>query len=140
MSSEYDPRYLAGIRLFNEGAFFEAHEVWESLWLETSGEAKRFYQGLIQAAVCLLHLTNRNYRGAARLFQSAGEYLRSYGSHYLGLDIEDFWKQMEQTCQPYLTTSEPPPQELDTYPQIRLHPEPTDWPDPEAFLPPDEDR
>ena len=31
---DYDPRYLAGIRLFNDHDFFEAHEVWEEYWTE----------------------------------------------------------------------------------------------------------
>src|SRR4051794_6508369 len=46
----YDPRYLAGILFFNRGDFFEAHEAWESLWMDTAGPDKTFYQGLIQAA------------------------------------------------------------------------------------------
>ncbi|MCS7015414.1 MAG: DUF309 domain-containing protein [Gemmatales bacterium] len=133
----YDHRYLAGILLFNEGAFFEAHEVWEDLWLDTGGEAKRFYQGLIQAAVCLVHLGNRNYRGAARLFESARNYMRAYGNNYLGLDIEDFWRQMEETCKPYLDSANPSSQVPASYPQIRLNPEPAAWPDPYAFLPPE---
>ena len=49
----HDPRYLAGIVLFNAQDFFEAHEVWEDLWSETCGNEHRFYQGLIQAAVGL---------------------------------------------------------------------------------------
>ncbi|GBD35599.1 hypothetical protein HRbin36_00712 [bacterium HR36] len=137
--ADYDPRYLAGVRLFNEEAFFEAHEVWEGLWLETSGEAKRFYQGLIQAAVCLLHLSNRNYRGAARLYHSARQYMQAYGRHYLGLDIEEFWRKMEATCRPYLESKQPPAEEPAVYPQISLHPEPVSWPAPETFLPGEEE-
>ena len=49
--SEYPDKYLEGIRLFNEQEFFECHEVLEELWSETLGEEKKFYQGLIQAAV-----------------------------------------------------------------------------------------
>ena len=49
----YEPRYLAGIVLFNRGDYFEAHDVWELLWQETFGEDRPFYQGLIQAAVGL---------------------------------------------------------------------------------------
>ena len=37
MDTSYDPRYLAGIVLFNRGDYFEAHEVWEDLWMETAG-------------------------------------------------------------------------------------------------------
>lgn len=134
---EYDPRYLAGVLLFNEGAFFEAHEVWESLWLETSGEARRFYQGLIQSAVCLLHLSNGNIRGAERLFHSAQKYLQAYGCQYLGLNIENFWRQMEQTCRAYWEPGHSPAGEPSSYPRIHLHPEPASWPDPQTFLPPE---
>jgi hypothetical protein len=62
---DYDVRYLGGVRFFNDGDFFEAHEVWEGLWLETSGPERRFYQGLIQAAVALYHFGNGNLRGAS---------------------------------------------------------------------------
>ena len=46
----YDPRYLAGVVLFNQGDFFEAHEAWEALWMDTAGEEKKFIQGLIPSA------------------------------------------------------------------------------------------
>src|SRR5271165_2510542 len=57
-ATNYDPRYLAGIVLFNRHDFFEAHEVWEDLWMDTALPEKRFYQGLIQAAVGLCHFAN----------------------------------------------------------------------------------
>ena len=61
--AEYDPRFLAGISFFNRRQYFEAHEVWEDLWHECSPECRRFYQGLIQAAVALHHWRNGNWRG-----------------------------------------------------------------------------
>ena len=76
----YDARYLAGIRLFNEADFFEAHEVWEDLWTDCPLVDRRFYQGLIQAAVGLLHFVNGNVRGAVKLYQSSRAYLETYGS------------------------------------------------------------
>ena len=63
-SAEYDPRYLLGIVHFNRGDYFEAHEVWEDLWHDTAGPDRRFYQGLIQAAVAVYHAGNGNARGA----------------------------------------------------------------------------
>jgi predicted metal-dependent hydrolase len=44
--------YLArGARLFDEGAFFEAHEAWEDVWSrETDESRRRLLQGLIQVA------------------------------------------------------------------------------------------
>ena len=51
----YDPLYLRGIAYFNACEFFEAHETWEELWKDYSGELREFYKGLIQAAVALHH-------------------------------------------------------------------------------------
>jgi predicted metal-dependent hydrolase len=53
-----------GIKFFNSGHYFEAHEVWEDLWRETSGDLRLFYQGLIQTAVGLYHLSRGNLVGA----------------------------------------------------------------------------
>ena len=65
--SQYPEKYLEGIRLFNEQEFFECHEVLEELWSETLGDEKKFYQGLIQAAVALFHFGNENLGGAQTL-------------------------------------------------------------------------
>jgi predicted metal-dependent hydrolase len=61
-----DVRFAKGIRLFNTQPLFEAHDVWEELWMEAAGEGRLFYQGLIQTAVGLYHRMDRNYRGAYR--------------------------------------------------------------------------
>ena len=45
-NADYDPRYLAGIVLFNRGDYFEAHEVWEELWADSHGTERKFHQGL----------------------------------------------------------------------------------------------
>ena len=53
-----------GVDEFNRAYFFEAHETLEDLWRETHGPLHTFYQGLIQLAVGLYHLSNGNRRGA----------------------------------------------------------------------------
>ena len=93
--SEYPDKYLEGIRLFNEQEFFECHEVLEELWSETLGEEKKFYQGLIQAAVALFHFGNENLGGARKLYQSSRSNLERYGSYYQGLDLEKFHSDMK---------------------------------------------
>jgi predicted metal-dependent hydrolase len=138
---DYDARYLAGILFFNEQDFFEAHEVWESIWLECTGPERRFYQGLIQAAVGLYHFGNGNVRGAAKLYHSSRKYMEAYPSPYLGLDIPVFWNQMER-CFAELLASLDPNRSLrpdaDLIPRITLDPPPTSWPDPLAFVDEDE--
>ena len=36
-----DPRYLRGVELFNRGDYFDAHEVWEELWLDSPSADRR---------------------------------------------------------------------------------------------------
>jgi predicted metal-dependent hydrolase len=46
-----DDAFARGARLFDGGAFFEAHEAWEERWrLESDEMQRRFLQGLIQIA------------------------------------------------------------------------------------------
>ena len=95
-NAEYDSRYLEGIRAFNDKDFFAAHEIWEDLWNDCPAEERRFYQGLIQAAVALHHWGNGNWRGARRLFFTGRQYMLRYPDHHLGLHQIIFWQQMEK--------------------------------------------
>jgi predicted metal-dependent hydrolase len=131
----YEPRYLAGIVLFNRHDFFEAHEVWESLWQDCCGPERRFYQGLIQAAVGLLHFGNGNLRGALKLYRSSRDYMERYGSPFLGLDRKAFWQQMERCFAGALAEGPESHIDLDPglIPEITLDPAPTRWPDPADY-------
>lgn len=95
-----DVRYAAYFHHFNQGDYYEAHDVLESLWLEGGREAKSaaFFQGLIQLAGGFVHLRkhhehpNHRVHGkrlnpAARLLRLAERNIRPYGSEWEGLEI-----------------------------------------------------
>lgn len=105
----YDSRYVEGIDCFNRGAYFQAHEVWESVWMEESGAAKDFYKGLIQAAVCLHHFGNGNTRGARKLCVSSRRYLSNYGPRFQGIDIQRLLDELERCCADLLASQEETP-------------------------------
>jgi hypothetical protein len=133
--ASYDPRYLAGVLFFNERDFFEAHEVWEDLWAESHGDERRFYQGLMQAAVGLFHFGGGNLGGAVKLFHSSRDYMRPCGSPFLGVNVNAFWRSMEECFRPLLEgppdrASRPDPARI---PTITLDPAPEKWPDPEEY-------
>lgn len=75
-----------GIEEFNNGFFFEAHDTWEELWMDTRGSQRLFYQGLIQTAVGFYHFSNENYRGACSQFSKALSKLEQYLPAYHGVD------------------------------------------------------
>ena len=79
--------YETGIDLFNEGRFFECHEAWEEIWKRSDGEAKLFYQGLIQAAVAILHAQRRNLEGARSLYEKASAKLDPIPHEHMGLAV-----------------------------------------------------
>ena len=124
-TEQYDSRYLQGIEYFNECEFFEAHEAWEELWQGYQGPSRRFYQGLIQVAVCLHHFGNGNVRGAKKLYRSSRGYLENYLPHYQGLDVEKLLCELEHCCKEILTSQEEVPQVeivVDRIPEIHLDP------------------
>lgn len=77
-----------GIRLFNDGYFFEAHEIWEEAWHLERGEPRLFLQGLIQVAAGYHHHQSGNPRGAIALFRKARAKFQGYPSPYLGIDTD----------------------------------------------------
>lgn len=115
-STEYPELYLQGIVHFNECDFFESHEVWEALWTDYQGPSRKFYQGLIQAAVALHHFGNGNIRGARKLYYSTRSYLEPYRPWHLGLDLEQFLARFEQCFTEVIANQ-------DEFPQIDIVPD-----------------
>ncbi len=126
-STAYDPLYLKGIEFFNTCEFFESHEAWEELWQEDFGPARKFLQGLIQAAVALHHFGNGNIRGAKKVYFGSCGYLEPYRPKYMGLDLDKFLAEMKICFAEVIAAAEDYPQidiVPDTIPEIHLDPPP----------------
>jgi predicted metal-dependent hydrolase len=82
------PALRQGVEEFNHAHFFEAHDTLEDLWRETSGPLRLFYQGLIQLAVALYHLSNGNRRGALNLLGKGLDKLAAYQPACQGIDVD----------------------------------------------------
>jgi hypothetical protein len=79
-----------GATLFNDGRFFECHEVWEIAWKQASGAEKILMQALIQSAAALLHLQRANHRGAESLWAKARAKFKAYPVELFDCDLVDF--------------------------------------------------
>lgn len=79
-----------GIRLFNDGAYFEAHDYFEDMWTETETEEKDFYQGLVQVSVGSYHLICGNYTGALSQYQKGVEKLEKFKEIEKNINLEKF--------------------------------------------------
>jgi uncharacterized protein len=82
------PAFRQGVEEFNRAHYFEAHETLEDLWRETSGPLRLFYQGLIQLAVALYHLSNGNRRGALNLLAKGLDKLAAYQPVCQSIDVD----------------------------------------------------
>ena len=88
------PEFLQAIDLFNYGYYWEAHEVWEALWIACgrSGSTADFLKGLIKLAAAGVKAregkpggVRRHAERAAELFEQTA---RATGTHaILGLEV-----------------------------------------------------
>lgn len=82
-ASQLDTRrvlcFRYGVDLFNAGCWWEAHEVWESLWAKSrrGSPLACLLQGLILLAAAQLQAEAGHPQGHARLLRKAGERLRT---------------------------------------------------------------
>lgn len=77
----------AAVALFDRGAYFEAHEVLEPLWLAATGVDREALHGLLQVAVGFHHAVNGNAHGAAALLDRALARLGRCPDSWMGLDL-----------------------------------------------------
>ena len=88
MFQKVPERFDQGINFFNAARYFEAHEAWEDLWREAQGDLRLFYQGLVQAAVGLHHLTRGNLLGGRSQILKSLSKLERYPNPTAGIEVE----------------------------------------------------
>jgi predicted metal-dependent hydrolase len=76
-----------GLRLYEAGEFFTAHEAWETVWLVLPEPEKTFLQGLIQVTAAFHHLQRNNPLGTTLLLQAALRRLDRYPASFGGISV-----------------------------------------------------
>ncbi len=76
-----------GLRLYEAGEFFTAHEAWETVWLGSPEPEKTFLQGIIQVTAAFHHLRRNNQLGAVLLLQAALGRLDRYPASFGGISV-----------------------------------------------------
>lgn len=92
-----DPRFKKGLKLFNQGEFFECHDIIEELWLETPKDDRwrDLYKGVIQAAAAIYQHERGIPSGAEGLRRTSLGYLKKYEPEALGLNVSKLVKEMK---------------------------------------------
>jgi predicted metal-dependent hydrolase len=88
-SKEKNEKFQRGVTHFNAREFFEAHEVWEEIWLVEVEPERTFLQGIIQIAAAFHHYCRENSDGAESLLAAGIVKLSRFPAHHRGLEIEE---------------------------------------------------
>ncbi|MEZ4530761.1 MAG: DUF309 domain-containing protein [Thermomicrobiales bacterium] len=90
-ASSPPPGVLEGIRLFNEGLYYECHEEIEHEWHAETGPIRDLYQGILQIGVGFHHASNGNLRGARLLLTDGLDKLGRFLPACMGIDTQALW-------------------------------------------------
>ncbi len=88
-----ESRFREGIALFNEGKYFECHEVLEEIWGPERGPRRLFLQALIHTAVGIYHHRSGNPAGAERQLRKGLQKLAGYLPRYEGVDTGRLYRE-----------------------------------------------
>jgi len=82
------PPYLEAVDSFNSQKWYAAHDLFEELWFEATGELRELLQGIIQVSVAEYHLENGNTNGSILLMAEGLNHL--YASQFLAIGYDLF--------------------------------------------------
>jgi uncharacterized protein len=106
-----------GLRCFHSGAFFDAHEHWESVWLTAEEPERTFLQGLIQVAAAFHHFQRGNSAGTISLLRSALRRLDGYPETFADIAVAPFCEAIRVWLEALETV---PQSSLPALPQLQL--------------------
>ncbi len=89
-------QFQKGVALFNARKFFDAHEVWEELWLVEPEPEKTFLQGLIQLAAAYHHHGRGNQRGTQSLLAAGLAKLGRFPDDHRGVALAELRAEAKQ--------------------------------------------
>lgn len=81
------PQAIQGLRLFNAGRYFEAHEALEEAWNAESGKVRDLYRGILQIAVAYLHIIRGNYNGAVKVHERSRKWMQDWPEVCRGIHV-----------------------------------------------------
>ena len=86
LQGDAPPHLFDAVRLFNEGQYWECHEVLEEVWLDTPYPQRFFWSALIKLAVGMHHAARRNPHGARVKIGDAVRLLPLFQPNFAGVD------------------------------------------------------
>ncbi len=77
-----------GLRAFNQGEYFSAHEYFEDAWRETPDSSREFYRSLLQISAGFYRLTEDRSSAAKKFFRRALHWLQFFSNTHMSLEVQ----------------------------------------------------
>ena len=98
--SDFFPKLIPGLKLFNSGHYWECHEILEDPWMEYRGMLEQdIYWGIIQGAAVLVHVEKSNIQGAHGLLKKAKEKIIRCRGKVLDRYLLENWPSWRPFCE-----------------------------------------
>jgi predicted metal-dependent hydrolase len=81
------PRARAGVERFNQGEYYQQHDLFEAQWVEETGPVRDLYRAILQVGVAYYQITLGNYRGALKMLQKSVQWLAVLPDVCQGVDV-----------------------------------------------------
>lgn len=89
------PEAEEGIRLFNEGKYFVAHESFEAAWHIEPDPDRRLYQGILQAGIAYMHARNCYAKGVFSMYERSRVWTAPWPANCRTIDVGKFRSDLE---------------------------------------------
>lgn len=93
------PAAIKGMKLFNVGEYWLAHEELEEAWKEESGAIRELYRAILQTGVVYLHVTRNNYNGAVKVYGRVQKWIQHWPEVCRGIQIGQLRRELDVVIQ-----------------------------------------
>ena len=80
---------IQGLELFNQGEYFEAHELLEVAWKADPTPGRELYRAILQIGIAYLQIERRNYNSAIKMFLRVRQWISPIPEICRGVDVAD---------------------------------------------------
>jgi hypothetical protein len=77
-----------GVEQFNAGEYYQQHDLFEALWVQTATPVRDLYRAVLQVGVAYYQITRGNGRGARKMLLRSLQWLHILPDRCQGIDVK----------------------------------------------------
>lgn len=85
--SSLPPTAQQAVKQFNAGAYYQQHDLFEALWMETDSPVRELYRAILQVGIAYYQITRHNRNGAIKMLERSRQWLNRLPDVCQGIDL-----------------------------------------------------